>query len=239
MWLLTVLLGAALFLLWWNRAPEPGKETARRIKREAAAFRRDDLVSRSARGCGRPAKKKADSSFRADPPPPAAGKNTPVKKPASPKRAFSEKKTKRTVYPVVAKYPPGTVVDLNTADTTVLKKVPGIGSVFALRIVKYRRLLGGFASVEQLREVYGIDEERYAALAGWFAAHPSQVVPLPVNRWPADSLRRHPYISFRQARAIERLRVQKGRLSGWHNLVLLEEFTEGDRKRLLPYLSFD
>ena len=60
------------------------------------------------------------------------------------------------------KYPEGTIVELNGADTTTLKKIPGIGSSFARRITKYRELLGGFHHIEQLAEVYGIDEERYS-----------------------------------------------------------------------------
>ncbi|MDR1980178.1 MAG: helix-hairpin-helix domain-containing protein [Tannerellaceae bacterium] len=137
------------------------------------------------------------------------------------------------------KYPAGTVVELNTADTTVLKRVPGIGSAFSNRIVKFRTLLGGFYCVSQLREVYGIDEERYEALSPWFRVDTSFIVRLPVNRLPYDSLIRHPYIGFRQARVIERLRKQKGRLSGWENLSLLEEFTDEERERLERYVSFD
>lgn len=42
------------------------------------------------------------------------------------------------------KYPEGTLVDLSEADTTELKKIPGIGSGIARMIVAYRKRLGGF-----------------------------------------------------------------------------------------------
>lgn len=137
------------------------------------------------------------------------------------------------------KFPQGTVVELNTADTSTLKRVPGIGSTFAKRIVGYRNLLGGYHSVQQLREVYGIDEERYSQLEIWFCVNPAIVRRLPLNLISADSLPRHPYLNYPQAKAIRQLRRQKGKLSGWHHLELLEEFTEKDQKRLLPYLSFE
>ncbi|MDR2138712.1 MAG: helix-hairpin-helix domain-containing protein [Tannerella sp.] len=137
------------------------------------------------------------------------------------------------------KFKPGTTLEINTADTAALKKIPGIGSTFARRIVKYRNLLGGFHAVTQLREVYGIDEDKYAALSPWFTVDASHVRKLPVNVWPMDSLRKHPYINYRQARAIERLRKRKKQLSGWENLQLLDEFTDHDKVRILPYLSFD
>lgn len=137
-----------------------------------------------------------------------------------------------------SKYPEGTKVALNTADTTELKKIPGIGSTFAKRIVKFRNLLGGFYTVEQLREVYGMDEERYQSLSGWFTTDINAVKLLHVNILPEDSLRKHPYISYKQAKVLAHLRKQQGQLSGWENLQLLEEFTDADKKRLASYLSF-
>ncbi len=137
------------------------------------------------------------------------------------------------------KFPEGTVIELNAADTTILKKVPGIGSSFARRIVKYRNLLGGYYTVAQLSEVYGIDEDRYLALAPWFRADASLVCPIRINRLAADSLPYHPYLNKAQKRVLRQLRRQKGRIEGWENLQLLEEFAPADRERLGPYLSFE
>ena len=150
----------------------------------------------------------------------------------------SKKRKGYTPYTRTEKYAPGTLVELNTADTTILKKVPGIGSTFARRIIKYRELLGGFYDVSQLAEVYGIDEERYQALVPWFIADTLHIRRLEVNALSAATLRKHPYLDYRQAKAIEQLRKQKSRLSGWENLQLIEEFTDMDKKRLTPYLSF-
>lgn len=168
----------------------------------------------------------------------------PAKPAANTKPAtFPQKKkdTRRKPYPAfpkTEKYPEGTIVELNTADTTTLKKIPGIGSSFSRRIVKYRNLLGGFYSVAQLREVYGIDEDFFQSLQKWFHADTTFIAHLPVNHLPADSLARHPYISYRQANTIYKLRKQKGTLAGWQNLQLLEEFTKEDRERLSHYIAF-
>jgi len=142
-------------------------------------------------------------------------------------------------YPRTEKFEAGTIVELNNADTTTLKKIPGIGSAFANRIVNFRASLGGFYHVQQLTEVYGIDEERYLALKSWFSVDTFFIRKLSINSLPQDSLSRHPYINYRQARAIVQLRIQKKQLSGWENLTLLDEFTEQDKSRLLPYLSFE
>ena len=164
-------------------------------------------------------------------------------KPIEKKESVSERVNRLTSYSHPSytrteKFAKGTVVELNTADTTILKKVPGIGSAFAKRIISYRNLLGGFYSVTQLSEVYGIDEERYNALVAWFSADPSHISVIDVNNISQDSLNKHPYINYRQAKAIMQLRKQKGKLSGWENLQLLNEFTDVDKIRLQHYLSF-
>ena len=143
------------------------------------------------------------------------------------------------VYTRTEKFTVGTVIELNSADTTTLKKVPGIGSAFANRIVKYRNLLGGFYSVSQLGEVYGIDEEKYNSLAPWFTVDILLINRLNVHTLSQDSLRKHPYINYQQAKAIHTLIRQKKRLSGWENLQLLNEFTDNDKARLQHYLSFE
>lgn len=167
-----------------------------------------------------------------------------------PKRSSISSKTTRTFsprnkstvpssYPHIEKYPPGTRVELNTADTVSLKKVPGIGSTFASRIVKYRNLLGGFFSIEQLKEVYGIDANKFQALAPWFTVDTTYLRKVAINRVSDSSFRKHPYLDYRQMRVLQRLKKQKGKLTGWENLLLLEEFSEKDRVRLRPYLSFE
>ena len=145
----------------------------------------------------------------------------------------------RTAYKRTSdKFPKGTVIELNQADTLTLRKIPGIGSTFARRIVSYRELLGGFYTVEQLAEVYGIDEDRYNALYPWFKTDTTCIQPLRINHLSFKELLRHPYLNTSQVRQIERLR-RKAPLSGWNNLILLEEFTDLDRQRLQPYLSFE
>lgn len=137
------------------------------------------------------------------------------------------------------KYPKGTIVELNHADTTSLKKIPGIGTAFSNRIIKYRELLGGYYSISQLQEVYGIDEEKYTALAVWFETDTSAIRKLKINQLPIQSLARHPYLNYKQAQIIINLRERKGNITSWQMLELLDEFTESDKNRLRPYISFD
>ena len=133
------------------------------------------------------------------------------------------------------KYPEGTLVDVNTADTTELKKIPGIGSGIARRIVAYRNRLGGFYTLDQLNEVEFVT----ADLLKWFKLEGDSVRKLPINRVGLDKLRAHPYINFYQAKVIVEYRRKKGEIKSLSQLALYEEFTEKDLKRLSAYISFD
>ncbi len=55
-------------------------------------------------------------------------------------------------------------VYVNSADTTELKRLRGIGSVLSARIVKYRDKIGGFKSLEQIQKIYGLSEETYRSI---------------------------------------------------------------------------
>ena len=169
---------------------------------------------------------------------PASQQPTVAPRSAKPQQTWPRLPRQNSYKQASNKFPAGTVIELNQADTLTLKKIPGIGSTFARRIVSYRKLLGGFYTVEQLAEVYGIDEDRYNALYPWFKTDTTCIQPLRINHISFKELLRHPYLNTSQVRQIERLR-RKAPLSGWNNLILLEEFTDLDRQRLQPYLSFE
>ena len=133
----------------------------------------------------------------------------------------------------------GTHIDINSADTVELKKIPFIGSFYAQRIVKYREILGGFYSIEQLKEVYGIDNDFFLKISPYVSvAENPHIQTISVNQSSLDRLRAHPYINFYQAKVIIELRKKKGKINDFSELVLFEEFTEKDLDRLRIYLSF-
>ncbi len=54
-----------------------------------------------------------------------------------------------------------TKIEINSSTAEDFQRLKGIGKVFAERIVKYRDKIGGFSSLEQLKEVYGIHDTVY------------------------------------------------------------------------------
>lgn len=137
--------------------------------------------------------------------------------------------------PYIPKYEEGTIVDLNKADTSILKRIPGIGSTLARMIVVYRQRLGGFYDVSQLQEVPHVGVE----LNKWFVVTPAALHKIQVNSASLDKLRSHPYMDFYKAKAIMEYRRKRGKIKGLSQLSMFEEFTEKDLKRLSPYLTFE
>ena len=133
------------------------------------------------------------------------------------------------------KLPEGSVVDVNTADTALLMRIPGIGPYFAQRIVGYRNRLGGFHSVEQIYEIENLPEN----LGVWLCVGDEPCRKIHVNRASLKELRDHPYIGYYRARAIVDLRKSDGRVRNLRQLSFLDVFSEEDVKRLEPYLDFD
>jgi competence ComEA-like helix-hairpin-helix protein len=130
-------------------------------------------------------------------------------------------------------------IEINAADTTELQKVRGIGRYLAGNIVYLRNTLGGFVSVEQLREVRGMRPENYEQIAQKFTIDLSKVQKIRVNTASTDKLSKHPYINFYQAKAIYELRRSKIKLQNINDLHGEKDFTDEWFEKIAPYLSFE
>lgn len=134
-----------------------------------------------------------------------------------------------------AKSRPLEPLDLNSADSTELVKLPGIGPANAMKVIRYRERLGGYSDIRQLTEIEGLPD----SLMKWFII--TDTIPvsrIAVNKATLAELRRHPYIDFYQARAIVEFRNERGAIKSPEQLSFLEEFTAQDLIRLEPYLDF-
>jgi competence ComEA-like helix-hairpin-helix protein len=139
----------------------------------------------------------------------------------------------------VVKENPSSPIELNSADTAQLMQVKGIGRYYAKSIVRFRQETGGFFSVEQLSEIYGMTPENLEKIKPYCTVNPDRIEKIKVNISSVDRLNRHPYISFYQAKAIYELRRKKGKLHQFGELKNLPEFTEEQLKKIEPYLSFE
>lgn len=121
-------------------------------------------------------------------------------------------------------------VSINTADSADLLPLPGIGPVFAGRIIKYRNLLGGYFSIEQLSEVYGLSRETIERITPHIEVDTSALKKLDLNNATFRKLLRHPYLEYEDVKSIVSYRDVMGSVSSIRelkeNLVLADSILD-------------
>ena len=120
------------------------------------------------------------------------------------------------------------VVSVNDADTTAFIALPGIGSKLSARIIAFREKLGGFYSVDQVGETWGLPDSTFQKLKPRFQVDGTNVRKINVNTATKDELKLHPYIRWNLANAIVEYRNQHGAfksLDELKNIVLIDETT--------------
>lgn len=214
--LLVIVLSSALVLYAWTqyRSPSPGTVAALALSPSS-----DSTTASASSSALRPgahsAPERRDSAQRLV---------------TSPDYVGPPSGTERTV----AKYQHYVSLDLNAVDSLTLLRVPGIGPAFAHRILTLRSRLGGYYTVLQLQEVYGMDADRFVQLRPWFAVRtPPRQHPLSALR--ADSLPWHPYLNRAQLQGLRLGVLRQGRRLSWRHLRQSPAFSREDSIRLAPY----
>ena len=161
------------------------------------------------------------------------------------KRSTENSSTKpyseRSSYSKQEKFTTAAAISLNETDTAQWKMVPGIGSAFSARIVKYREKLGGYISIHQLKEVYGVTDELFDDIVPFIREDDigtGHCVKLNINQLEFKEILAHPYIDYEQTKAIVNLRRRTGNITSTSELAMLEEFTAEDIERITPYIDF-
>lgn len=129
--------------------------------------------------------------------------------------------------------------DLNEADTLQLRQIYGIGKVLSARIIKYRDLVGGFVSRDQLNEVYGLQDSILTALDTLTFITPDfQPKFIYVNTFDIEELAGHPYVSWKVAKAIKNYQFQHGDFPDTESLRKVRLVDSILINRISPYLKF-
>ena len=128
-------------------------------------------------------------------------------------------------------------VNLNSADTTELKSLPGIGSFFAKNIVDYKNKLGGFIEKEQLLEVYAFDTTRLSSIENFIIIDTIELRKVNINTDDFKTILRHPYIEYEDVKKIVNYRESKGMIKNWEQYLKVVGRNDVD-ERLEKYIGF-
>jgi DNA uptake protein ComE-like DNA-binding protein len=130
--------------------------------------------------------------------------------------------------------------DLNKADSVQLISIYGVGEKLSARIIKYRSRLGGFISIEQLTEVYGLDTTVVNELKKKsFIEENFRPKSLDVNLATEKELATHPYIKYAVAKAITAYRFQHGPFKSIDDLTNIAIIDDNTFEKIRPYLSLN
>ena len=139
------------------------------------------------------------------------------------------------------KYPFGKIqnVQINSADTTSFKNLPGIGSKLSQRIINFRNKLGGFYSVDQVGETFLLPDSTFRKIKPFLILDELSVKKININLASLDDLKDHPYIRFHVANAIVQYRNQHGNFSSVDGIKKIMIVTDSIFIKAVPYLSLD
>ena len=134
--------------------------------------------------------------------------------------------------------PYGGKIEINSADSATLVTVRGIGPKTAGAIVMYRKLLGGFVSIDQLSELKCVTSENFARFSKEICCDSCVFSKIDINFATASELEYHPYMTRQAINKIIKLRKSKGGWKSFEEIVNDDIFTEEQALSLEPYLHF-
>jgi competence ComEA-like helix-hairpin-helix protein len=130
-------------------------------------------------------------------------------------------------------------IDINIADTSAFISLPGIGSKLATRIVSFREKLGGFYSIDQVGETYGLPDSTFQKIKQYLKLDNTSVKKININTATVDELKAHPYIKFSIANPIVAYRNEHGAFSKIDEIKRVMLVTDEIYKKISPYLTVE
>jgi competence ComEA-like helix-hairpin-helix protein len=128
-------------------------------------------------------------------------------------------------------------LEINTASVEDLENLKGIGPFFAKQIIKYRDRLGGFASKEQILEVWKMTIDTYDKLIPQIEIDKSKIRKLKINEVTPEELKNHPYLNWSQVNSIIKMRMQRTKFNAINEIQESKLIDAETFEKLIPYLS--
>ncbi len=130
------------------------------------------------------------------------------------------------------------VLEINQADSAQLEKLPMIGGFLAKQIVAYREALGGYYSLTQLLEIKYLKEDTWEKLHGQWSCN-GKIKTIQVNTADLETLAKHPYLQWTQAKRIIHFREAHGPYTTKDEIKLAKAIPDSMWTRIIPYLAVD
>lgn len=158
----------------------------------------------------------------------------------SPETSPEEKKTFSRAEPVpvtMVRNQKDRSIDINLADSAAWIALPGIGSKLSARILNFREKLGGFYSIDQVAQTFGLQDSVFQRIKPFLRISPEALRKLSINNASEEELRSHPYLRWQLAKAILSYRQEHGPFKQLEELKGIMAISEEIFEKLRPYLE--
>ena len=115
--------------------------------------------------------------------------------------------------------------------------MPGIGSKLSQRILVFRDKLGGFYTIDQIGETFGLRDSVFQLIKSRFTISNAPVHQLNINTATLDELKAHPYLRYAVANAIIQYRTQHGNYAAVEDIKKIMLVTDEVYGKAAPYLK--
>ena len=131
-----------------------------------------------------------------------------------------------------------TSLEINSADSSDLLKLK-IPSYLISKILLYRNQLGGYASSFQLLEIYHFPENIFERIHPSLKVNIGLIQPIGINSKSEEELALHPYLSYKEAKALALYRKNNGFIKNQEEFDKIIAIASETKDRLKPYLAKD
>lgn len=139
--------------------------------------------------------------------------------------------------PVKIYAPRYSIIDINSADTTAFISLPGIGSKLAARIINFRDKLGGFYTINQVGETFGLPDSTFQKIKQYLKLENTSIRKININSATVDELKMHPYLKWSLANPIIAYRNEHGPFTKVEDIKKVMAVTEEIYNKIAPYLT--
>lgn len=130
-------------------------------------------------------------------------------------------------------------ININNCTKDDLLQLPGIGDYFADKILKYKESLGGYVDNDQLLEVWKFDDEKMNKISSYLLPPSGSINKLNVNRLSAEELKDHPYVTWKIANSIVKMRTIHGDFHSLDELKKSKLINQDWITKMKPYIIFE
>ncbi|MFA9220609.1 MAG: ComEA family DNA-binding protein [Sediminibacterium sp.] len=129
-------------------------------------------------------------------------------------------------------------LEINSADSNDLLKLKIPGYLIS-KILIYREQLGGYSNSFQLLEIYNFPEYLFERIHPTLQVNTSLIIPIGINTKTEEELALHPYLTYKEAKAIVSFRKNNGPIKKPEDFEKINAVQPETKERLKPYLAKD